>query len=57
MNASAIPDNFHIMHIDIRGDVMYIEGTVRDSGKIQTIPIKIGVKEEGDDFPQGVKQL
>lgn len=44
-----IPDNFRITSIDIRGDVMYIEGHAYGSATLQTIPIKMLVSEEEED--------
>lgn len=53
-----IPQGFVITGIDIRGDTMYIEGRQVGSYAIDVVPIKLKFsEEEGDEFPQGVKQL
>lgn len=46
---NTIPDNFRITSVDIRGDVMYIEGHAYGSATLQTIPIQMLVSEEDQD--------
>lgn len=48
-NLDSLPEGFQITGIDIRGGVMYIEGSVRLDGevKVQVIPVK--VEEDHDE--------
>ncbi len=44
-----IPPGFVVTSIDVRGDVMYIEGRQFGSYAIDVVPIKLKFTEEEDD--------